>query len=138
MLGILNVIFIQGDKMSNSVYKFYSNVLSSGYFSLVDYIPLDTVNANALFISHSIDTLKSNSYSLPFTIAISATAVPYLKDTEMVISIREKVDFIARGPNDVIIKNAGKDIGKEDYKDYVPLRQSDLPFGFIELKGENE
>jgi hypothetical protein len=124
--------------MSNSVYKFYSNSLASGYFTLVDYIPLDTVNANTLFISHSIDTLKSNSYSIPFTIAVSQTAVPYLQEAEMVISIREKVDFVARGPNDITIKNIGKDIGKGNYKDYVPLRQSDLPSGFVELKGINE
>ena len=124
--------------MSNSVYKFYSNALAAGYFSLVDYIPLDTINSNTFFISHSIDTLKSNSYSIPFTLSVSTTAVPYLMEEEMVIVAREKVDFVARGPNESIIKNIGKDIGEGNYKDYVPSRQSDLPNGFIELKGINE
>ena len=124
--------------MSNSIYKFYSNVLASGYFALVDYIPLDTVNANAFFISHSIDTLKSNVYSIPFSISISKTAVPQLLEEEMVVTIQEKVDFVANGPNCTIIKNNGKDIGQGNYKDYYPLRQSDLPKGFTQLKGINE
>jgi len=124
--------------MSNSVYKFNYNMLTSGGFSLVDRIAMDTENSDTIFVSHTIDSVKASNMELPFTIFVSKNPVPYINEEEMVLVIREKVDFAARGPNYVDIKNTGKDIGKEDYKDYVPLRQSDLPSGFIEIKGINE
>ena len=113
-------------------------MLESNGFAMIDYIPLDTVNSDTFFISHSIDSIKSNSFSIPFTVSVSKNQTPYINDEEMIISIREKIDFVASGKNYATIKNIGKDIGKEDYKDYVPLRQSDLPNGFIEIKGINE
>jgi hypothetical protein len=124
--------------MSNTIYKLYYNMLESNGFAMIDYIPLDTVNSDTFFISHSIDSIKSNSFSIPFTVSVSKNQTPYINDEEMIISIREKIDFVASGKNYATIKNIGKDIGKEDYKDYVPLRQSDLPNGFIEIKGINE
>jgi len=124
--------------MSNSVYKFYYNILTTGGFALVDRISLNTENSDTIFVSHTIDSVKTDNLEVPFTITVSKNPVPYINEEEMVLVIREKVDFVARGPNYVDIKNTGKDIGKEDYKDYVPLRQSDLPSGFIEMKGINE
>jgi len=123
--------------MSNILCKFYNNANAVSTFTLVDYIALNTINANALFIDHTIDTIKSSSYTLPFYITVSKTLMPVLNEIESVIVAREEIDFAAHGPNYTIIKNIGKDIGKEDYKDYVPLRQSDLPKGFIELRGQN-
>lgn len=124
--------------MSNSICKLYYNMLESNSFGIIDYLQLDTVNSDTFFISHSIDSIKSNSFSIPFTIAVSKNQVPYLNEEEIIMVIREKVAFAASGPNYTKIKNNGKDIGREDYKDYVPLRQSDLPNGFIEMKGVNE
>ena len=54
-------------------------------------------------------------------------------DEEIVIVIREKVDLTARGPNDVLVKNIGKDVGGDDYVDKKPYRPKSLPPGFTEL-----
>ena len=100
--------------MSNIVYKFYNNANAISAFTLVDYIPLETINADVLFIDHTIDALKSSSYVLQFTIAVSKTPMPYANEVETTVAAREKVDFAANGPNYTTIKNIGKDIGKEN------------------------
>ena len=64
---------------------------------------------------------------IPFTIEGSSTGIPLLDPNEYMITIRERVDMSAQGPDDVIIKNAGKDIGQENYKDKSPYRPKNHP-----------
>ena len=89
-------------------------------------------NSFALSILQDADNTKPYSYSLPFQISVAKIHAPYI-DEEIVIVIREKVDLTARGPNDVLVKNIGKDVGGDDYVDKKPYRPKSLPPGFTEL-----
>lgn len=89
-------------------------------------------NSHSLTIVEYSDCKKPYSQVLPFEISVAEKHAPYIEE-EMVIVIREKVDLTARGPNDVLIKNIGKDLGGENYIDSKPYRPKDLPPGFQEL-----
>jgi hypothetical protein len=88
-------------------------------------------NAWGLTIKQFSDVTLSNTYSLPFEISIAEIHAPYIEE-DMVVVIREKVDLTATGPNDVLIKNIGKDLGGENYVDKKPYRPKELPPGFEE------
>jgi len=83
-----------------------------------------------LTISQFYDAYKADSDVLPFEISV-ANHAPYIEE-EIIVVIRERVDLTARGPNDVLIKNIGKDLGGENYIDQKPYRPKELPPGFEE------
>lgn len=89
-------------------------------------------NSFDLTISQFMDALKPSSDVLEFSITVAEEHAPYIQE-EMVVVIREKVDLTARGPNDVTIKNIGKDVGGENYIDKKPYRPKELPPGFEEV-----
>ena len=100
---------------------------------------LNELGSEDLFIENSwdlticqfYDVYLSNSYAIPFEISVAAEHAPYIEE-EMVVVIRERVDLAAVGPNDVLIKNIGKDLGGENYVDKKPYRPKELPPGFEE------
>lgn len=89
-------------------------------------------NSWDLTICEFSDSVLSNSCTLPFTISVAQEHAPFIQEN-MVVVIRERVDLTATGPNDVILKNIGKDNGGENYIDAKPYRTKDLPPGFEEV-----
>jgi hypothetical protein len=89
-------------------------------------------NSFDLTILQYADNVKSTTYTIPFEISVAEEHAPQI-DTDIVVVIREKVDLTARGPNDVTIKNIGKDVGGENYIDKMPYRPKELPPGFEEV-----
>ena len=89
-------------------------------------------NSFDLTISQFYDANVASSYTIPFEISVADEHVPYIEE-DMVVVIRERVDLTARGPNDVLIKNIGKDLGGENYIDKKPYRPKELPPGFEEV-----
>ena len=88
-----------------TLYKFMTN---SSSYEIIDTISLEIIaseNNDTFIVSNILDTVKEYSTSLPFTISVAKTIVPYLKDEEMSVVIREKVDLSASGKNFTIIKN---------------------------------
>jgi len=90
-------------------------------------------DASELTIVQYADATISTSHTLPFEIPVADTHAPSIDEAEMALVIREKVDLSARGPNDVPVKNAGKDLGGENYIDKKPYRPKTLPPGFQEV-----
>jgi len=88
-------------------------------------------NSWNLTISQFADAVKPYEDVLPFSISVAVEHAPYIEE-EMIVVIREKVDLAAVGPNDVLLKNIGKDNGGENYIDKKPYRPKDLPPGFEE------
>jgi len=120
--------------MSNKIYKFNKDSLTE-----IDHMDLIVADSQALIISHLVDSANfTGSSTLSFTISTAEKHVPFLKEEEFMVVVREKVDLSAHGPNDVTIKNIDKDKGKGDYKDKKAYRPSSLPDGFTELKRTNE
>jgi hypothetical protein len=117
--------------MNCSIIQFTKSTLVSGSTK-----ELAMSNVSALIVDHTADVVKSSSDTLLFTISMAPTHAPYIKEEEFVIVIREKVDLTARGPNDIFIKNAGKDVGEYEYVDSSPYRPLEMPIGFKELKGK--
>ena len=99
---------------------------------------LSVSNVQSLFIEHVHDNSVSEESTLSFSISIDNGHVPYIKEEEFMIVIREKVDATSRGPHDATITNAGDDVGRFDYNKKTPYRPWELPQGFTELKEENE
>jgi len=93
-------------------------------------------NSTGMTISHYADSVKSTETTLLFTIESTEKHIPYIEDVEFVVSVRKKVNMVAVGPNEKVIKDVGKDFGKYNYADSVPTRPSDLPPGFEELYKE--
>lgn len=111
--------------MATSIIKFNKETLQG-----VGYKDLFLVNSWDLTISQFYDAYKADSDVLPFEISV-ANHAPFIED-EIIVVIRERVDLTARGPNDVLIKNIGKDLGGENYIDAKPYRPKELPPGFEE------
>jgi hypothetical protein len=95
-------------------------------------LQLPIENVFDLTIPMTYDVMVSSSQDLPFLISVAEVHAPYIEE-EMVVVIREKVDLTARGPNDTLIKNIGKDLGGENYIDSTPYRPKELPPGFEEV-----
>ena len=110
------------------------NIIKFNKISLTEYgsKELFLENPLELTILQYADNTKPYSTTLPFEISVAEDHAPYIEE-EFVIVIREKVDLTARGPNDVLIKNIGKDLGGENYIDSKPYRPKELPPGFQEL-----
>lgn len=111
--------------MNNKIYKFYKEELNE-----IDSMDLFVSNAHSLIISQISDADKVSSNTISFTISSGNNHVPYLKEEEIMLVIREKIDLTAHGPNPVA--------NTSDDKNQMPYRPSDLPIGFVELKGENK
>jgi len=99
---------------------------------------LDVVNSgmsksSSMTISSYADTSASTEATLQFSIEPVREHIPYIKEVEFCVVIREKVDLTAIGPNEGTIKKIGNDMGKYEYKDNVPSQIIDLPPGFTEL-----
>jgi len=90
-------------------------------------------NVQSLVIQHVHDNSVSDESTLVFSIEIAKHHAPYIEEEEFMVVIREKVDLAARGPDDITLRNIGKDKGWEDYKDSKPYRPMALPEGFKEL-----
>jgi len=92
--------------------------------------------SESLTIDHFSDVIKSAEGEFEFVISATNCQIPEIDEVEFAVVIREKVDMTAQGPNDVTIKERDKDSGTKDFKDHRPCIPTDLPPGFIELKGE--
>jgi len=113
--------------MTTAIVKFNKSNLSK-----VSSKDLFLENSWGLTITQFYDAILPYSHSFPFEISVAKEHAPYIKE-DMVVVIREKVDLTAVGPNDVTIKNIGKDDGGENYIDVKPYRPKDLPPGFEEV-----
>lgn len=111
-----------------------TNIIKFGKSMLAEIVRKELFLENSfdLTILQYADNTKSYSYTIPFEISVAEEHAPYI-DTDIVVVIREKVDLTARGPNDVLIKNIGKDVGGENYIDAKPYRPKELPPGFEEV-----
>ena len=100
---------------------------------LVDTKEITLANTTSMTISHYAYSVKSTSASIPFSIEGAEKHIPHVDEIEFCTVVRKKVDFTAVGPNEKVIKEIGKDVGKYDYKDDVPTKPTDLPPGFTEI-----
>lgn len=112
--------------MTTAIVKFNKDTLTE-----VGRKGLFVENSWGLTISQFYDVEKPGSYNLSFAISVAEEHAPYIEE-EMAVVIREKVDLAAIGPNDVLIKNIGKDDGGENYINKKPYRPKGLPPGFEE------
>ena len=96
----------------------------------LDYVvSLDTnmANSSGMVISHYADTYKQTSATIPFEIEGVEKHVPILEDPEFSLSMTKKIDYTAIGVNSNVIKDIGRDTGKDNYVNNVPERPLDLP-----------
>tara|TARA_R110000824_G_C15232856_1_gene678965 strand:- start:15523 stop:15897 length:375 start_codon:yes stop_codon:yes gene_type:complete len=121
--------------MKNILYKFNKNTLTT-----VDSETLLTEGAVSLTVNHNAGKTISASNDISFTaqgtgsVSGKNSTVPYINDNSYMTVIRERVDLSARGPDDVRMKNLGKDVGKENYKDSLPAQPRNPFYGFTILK----
>lgn len=113
--------------MAAKIYK-YSNTLDE-----ISSMELFVSNAQALIVSQIMDGIYAYDATLPFTITTSINQVPFLKEEEIMVVLREKIDLSAHGKDDISIKNMNIDTTQSP-KPYRPL---EIPEGFTELKGSN-
>jgi hypothetical protein len=92
--------------------------------------------SDSMTIDHYADTIKSAEGEVEFIIYSTNCQIPEIDEVKYSVVIREKVDLTAQGPNDVLIKERDKDNGNKNFKDHKPCIPTDLPPGFIQLKGE--
>lgn len=92
--------------------------------------------SDSMTIDHFGDVIKAAEGEIPFVISATNCQIPFIEEEEFCVVIREKVDFTAQGPNDVLIKNRDQDIGTKESK-AKPYSPVELPPGFIELKGKD-
>jgi len=112
--------------MTTAIIKFNKDTLAQ-----VGNKELFIENSWDLTISQFYDASKPYEDVLPFSISVAEEHAPYVQE-DMVVVIREKVDLSATGPNDILLKNIGKDNGGENYIDKKPYRPKELPPGFEE------
>ena len=92
-------------------------------------------NGYALVIDNYSDSFLFSNATLQFAITPAKYNVPYIKEEEFCIVIRERADFSAIGPNSNQLTMAGEDLGEYKHYDEAPYRPNPLPIGFTELKG---
>jgi hypothetical protein len=102
--------------------------------SLIDEDAIEV--SEGLTIDHFSDVIKTAEGEIEFVISSTNCQIPEIDDIEYAVVIREKIDMSAQGPNDVMIKERDKDIKNKNFKDHKPCIPTDLPPGFIQLKGE--
>lgn len=103
----------------------------------IDSQMLSMDNVTAIMPQHIYDNSISDQILVPFRIDVSKRYVPSIKNEEMMVVVREKVDATAHGTNETIISNIGEDLGKGDYNEGAPYPPWELPQGFKEIKGKN-
>ena len=113
--------------MSTYIVKFDKDLTEIGRMELSIENPVELI-----VMQYGDCNTKSYSFAFPFEISVAKDHAPYVEE-EMVVVIREKVDLTATGPNDVTIKNIGRDLGGDDSVLSTPYRPKDLPPGFQEL-----
>lgn len=113
------------------------NKVDLSYEDSFNVIEAGMSNTNSMTISHYPYSNKTTEATLPYEIEITGNHVPYAKEVEFCVVLRTKVDLTAIGPNERIIKDNGKDIGKYRYHDVSPQRPHALPQGFIEKYNGN-
>lgn len=110
------------------------------FISSID-IPL---SSSIIFsISNSIDAYQispsfigiSNSQTIPFIFSSSKNQIPYIKQEEYSLVIREKVDLSTAGTQERTIADENKDLGQNGSISY-PYKPRGLNANFTELKGE--
>ena len=92
--------------------------------------------SDSLTIDHYSDVIKNAEGEIEFVISSTNCQIPEIDDVEYAVVIREKVDMTAQGPNDVLIKERDKDNGNKNFKEHRACIPTDLPPGFIQLKGK--
>ena len=92
--------------------------------------------SDAMTIDQYSDVIKNSDGEIEFTISATNCQIPEVEDPEYCVVIREKVDMTANNPNDVMIKERDKDTGNKDFYDHKAYIPTELPPGFIELKGK--
>ena len=107
--------------------------LNKDTLAYVDSKTMAISNVQSLIIQHVHDAIAADDSTLNFSIEVAKHHAPYINEEEFMVVIREVVDLSARGPNDITLKNIGKDKGLENYKDSKPYRPIALPEGFKEL-----
>ena len=90
-------------------------------------------NSTGMTISNYVDILRTADAAISFAIEGTNKHVPFIDDIEFPVSVRKKVNMVAIGPNEKVIKDIGQDVGKYNYTDKVPVSPPDLPSGFEEL-----
>ena len=116
--------------MSSTLVKINKNT-----FDIIDTINLG-MSCNAMIIHNQLDSINSTDLTIPFSISVSRSQVPSLKEVKFCLSTRSKVDLTANNVNNIIITNEDKDVGNINYHDTQPYTPRNEPYGFIELKGE--
>ena len=89
---------------------------------------------DAMTIDHFSDVIKTSQGEIEFIISSTNYQIPEIDEIEYAVVIREKVDLSSHGPNAASIKE--KDIKAKNFKDHKACVPTDLPSGFIQLKGE--
>lgn len=114
--------------MSIKIHKYSKSTLD-----MVEEAIILMSDSTGMIISHFVDLIRSAKDTLFFNIEGTSKYVTFIKDIEFPVSVRKKVNMVAVGPNEKVIKEVGKDIGKYDYKDKIATCPSDLPPGFEEI-----
>lgn len=89
-------------------------------------------NAYALVISHYVGAYKTSENEIPFVITGTSNFVPLMNEVGFCVSVRKKVDFMASGVNQKIIRDNGRDVGNSNVNS-VPSVSPELPIGFQEV-----
>lgn len=87
-------------------------------------------NSCGMTIDHYSYSIKQSCATLNFEVDIVHEFLPYIKDVDYAVSVRKKIDLLATGKSGEEIRDMGRDIGEENYKNSVPSKPSDLPPGF--------
>jgi len=117
--------------MTLKIHRIMKDDLS--YVNSIDLNLSGMSNSSGMTISHFAYSSKSTEATLPYSIEVVKEYVPILKEVEFCVVTRKKVDLVAIGVNESVIKENGEDLGKYKYANSVPKNPSDLPPGFIEL-----
>lgn len=100
----------------------------------IDIKTLSLTESFGMTISSYLDSVLYSSSELPFSISVSNKQIPFILEEEYALSVRNKVDLSATGPDVVTLTEEGKDTGSHNYKDRSPYRPRVLTEGFIEIK----
>lgn len=90
-------------------------------------------SSSGMTISHYSYCDFSADVTLPYSIEVVDNHVPYIKDVDYCIAIKEKENLIGVGVNAQTIKDIGDDVGKYTYSNCSPSRTLDIPIGFKEF-----
>lgn len=112
-----NVMYILYNETLDTVQKLEKDTLTP-----VSSLSFNTDEGEGLTIYHNTNNDVTISHLIAFEIVGVKGGIPYIENNDYMIVTRGRVDMSANGVNDVTIKNVGKDIGSENYKDRMPYR----------------